>query len=160
LIEIHSGKGVDWWCLGVFLYELNAGFSPFYAPDHAALYSLILRCGSSQKSLFSVVILVFLFFKDYKFPKHFKDDLKSLIRQLLQMDTTKRFGCLAHGAQDIKNHAYFQRINWLALYEKKVHSEYKPPLVKGHEYDYFEEKKDFTVAKASTCLYEKEFQEF
>ncbi|CAF0865896.1 unnamed protein product [Adineta steineri] len=135
------GKGVDWWCLGIFLYELNAGFSPFYATDHSALYSLILRC-------------------EYKFPKHFKEDLKSLIRQLLQNDTTKRFGCLANGAQDIKNHIYFQRINWLSLYEKKVQSEYKPRIIKGYEYEYFEEKKDFIIPKSSICLFEKEFQEF
>ena len=97
---------------------------------------------------------------EYKFPKHFKQDLKSLIRQLLQIDTTKRFGCLVNGAQDIKNHFYFQRINWLSLYEKKVHSEYKPQLIKGHELEYFEEKKDLTIPKSSTCLFEKEFQEF
>jgi len=44
-VKTHSGKGVDWWCLGIFLYELNAGFSPFYATDHVGLYSLILRGG-------------------------------------------------------------------------------------------------------------------
>ncbi|UJR25596.1 hypothetical protein I4U23_006940 [Adineta vaga] len=107
----NRGKGVDWWCLGIYLYELNAGFSPLHALDHTTLYSLILHC-------------------EYKFPKHFKVDLKSIIRQLLQIDITKRFVCLANGAQDIKNHVYFQRINWLALYEKKVHSEYKPSLKK------------------------------
>ncbi|CAF0805766.1 unnamed protein product [Rotaria sp. Silwood1] len=135
------GKGVDWWCLGIFLYELNAGFSPFYALDHATLYSLILRC-------------------EYKFPKHFKEDLKSLIRKLLQIDITKRYGCLANGAQDIKNHIYFQKINWLSLYEKKVQSEFRPQLIKGYEFEYFEEKKDFIISKSSICLFEKEFQDF
>ena len=72
----------------------------------------------------------------------------------------KRFGCLANGAQDIKNHIYFQRINWLLLYEKKVHSEYRPQIIKGHEYEYFEEKKEFSIPKSSICLFEKEFQEF
>lgn len=105
-------------------------------------------------------MILFCFREDYKFPRHFKDELRSLVRQLLQMDTTRRYGCLANGAQDVRSHAYFQRINWFALYEKKVQSEYKPTLVKGHEYDYFEEKKDFTIAKSSVCLYEKEFEEF
>jgi len=79
---------------------------------------------------------------------------------LLQIDTTKRFGCLANGTDDIKNHLYFQRINWLSLYEKKVHSEYKPQIFPGREYEYFEEKKDFTIPKSSLCLFEKEFQDF
>ena len=105
--------------------------------------------------------IVFLYvFIEYKFPKHFKEDLKSLIRELLQIDTTKRYGCLANGAQDIKSHTYFQRINWLSLYEKKVHSEYKPQIIKGHEFEYFEEKKDINIPKSSIGLFEKEFQDF
>ena len=150
------GKGVDWWCLGIFLYELNAGFSPFYATDHVTLYSLILRGGNKKNEK---IVLIFICI-EFKFPKHFKEDLKLLIRQLLQTDTTKRYGCLANGAQDIKNHTYFQRINWLSLYDKKVHSEYKPHIIKGHEFEYFEEKKDFIIPKSTICLFEKEFQDF
>lgn len=97
---------------------------------------------------------------EYKFPKHFKEDLKSLVRHLLQMDTTKRFGCLANGADDIKGHLYFQRINWLSLYEKKIPSEYKPQPNRTQSFEYFEEKKDFQITKSSTCLFEKEFQDF
>lgn len=97
---------------------------------------------------------------EYKFPKHFKEDLKSLVRQLLQPDISKRYGCLANGAQDIKNHTYFQRVNWLSMYEKKIPSEYKPPLNKTQSFEYFEEKKDFQIPKSSICLFEKEFEDF
>lgn len=153
------GKGIDWWCLGVFLYELNAGFSPFHAADQTKLYTLILRCGKRIYLNWSIIFFFFILL-EYKFPKHFQEDLKSLVRNLLQIDTTKRFGCLANGADDIKNHSYFQRINWVSLYEKKIPSDYKPQLNRTQSFEYFEAKKDFQIPKSSICLFEKEFQDF
>ncbi len=37
---------------------------------------------------------------------------KDLIRRLLTADKTKRIGCLRGGAEDIKNHKWFDRLNW------------------------------------------------
>ena len=55
-----------------------------------------------------------------KFPSHFSSDLKDLLRYLLQVDLTKRFGNLKSGVNDIKNHRWFQSTDWIAIYQKKV----------------------------------------
>jgi len=43
-----------------------------------------------------------------------------LLRYLLQVDLTKRFGNLKNGVNDIKNHRWFQTTDWIAIYQKKV----------------------------------------
>ena len=55
-----------------------------------------------------------------RFPSHFSSDLKDLLRNLLQVDLTKRFGNLKNGVQDIKNHKWFATTDWIAIYQKKV----------------------------------------
>ncbi len=59
-------------------------------------------------------------FQQVRFPSHFSSDLKDLLRNLLQVDLTKRFGNLKNGVSDIKNHRWFATIDWIAIYEKKV----------------------------------------
>ena len=60
------------------------------------------------------------FFRQVRFPSHFTAELKDLLRNLLQVDLTKRYGNLKNGVADIKNHRWFQSIDWIAVYQKKV----------------------------------------
>ncbi|CUT99588.1 cAMP dependent protein kinase catalytic subunit [Echinococcus multilocularis] len=78
-------KAVDWWALGVLVYEMAAGYPPFYADQPIQIYEKIV----SGK---------------VRFPSHFSSDLKDLLRNLLQVDLTKRYGNLKNGVNDIKNH--------------------------------------------------------
>ena len=55
-----------------------------------------------------------------RFPSHFSSDLKDLLRNLLQVDLTKRFGNLKNGVNDIKNHKWFSTTDWIAIYQRKV----------------------------------------
>ena len=55
-----------------------------------------------------------------RFPSHFTADLKDLLRNLLQVDLTKRFGNLKNGVQDIKGHSWFSSTDWIAVYQRKV----------------------------------------
>ena len=63
---------------------------------------------------------ILFFFLQVRFPSHFSSDLKDLLRYLLQVDLTKRFGNLKNGVNDIKNHRWFQSTDWIAIYQKKV----------------------------------------
>ena len=63
-----------------------------------------------------------------RFPAHFSSHLKDLLRNLLQVDLTKRYGNLKNGVLDIKNHNWFQAIDWIQVYQKKVRNFTPPPL--------------------------------
>lgn len=58
-----------------------------------------------------------------RFPSHFSSDLKDLLRNLLQVDLTKRFGNLRNGVNDIKGHKWFATTDWIAIYQRKVRSQ-------------------------------------
>ncbi|VDP92082.1 unnamed protein product [Echinostoma caproni] len=97
-------KAVDWWALGVLIYEMAAGYPPFFADQPIQIYEKIV----SGK---------------VRFPSHFSSDLKDLLRNLLQVDLTKRFGNLKNGVNDIKTHKWFSTTDWIATYKReRTHS--------------------------------------
>uniref|UniRef100_H2YHW1 cAMP-dependent protein kinase n=1 Tax=Ciona savignyi TaxID=51511 RepID=H2YHW1_CIOSA len=100
-------KAVDWWALGVLIYEMAAGYPPFFADQPIQIYEKIV----SGK---------------VRFPSHFTSELKDLLRNLLQVDLTKRFGNLKNGVADIKGHRWFQPIDWIAVYQKKLEAPFMP----------------------------------
>lgn len=59
--------------------------------------------------------------KQVRFPGHFSNDLRELLRNLLQVDLTKRFGNLRNGVNDIKGHKWFASTDWISIYQKKVY---------------------------------------
>ncbi|KYR01199.1 cAMP-dependent protein kinase [Tieghemostelium lacteum] len=100
------GKAVDWWALGILIFEMLAGYPPFYDDDTFVIYNKILAGRIT-------------------FPIGFDLDAKDLIKRLLTADRTRRLGALRDGAQDVKNHRWFVDINWDDLYQRK----YKGPFV-------------------------------
>ncbi|KAI8805948.1 kinase-like domain-containing protein, partial [Cladochytrium replicatum] len=105
------GKAVDWWALGVLVYEMLAGHPPFYDEDHFKLYEKILAC-------------------KLRFPSHFDPQAKDLVKRLLQPDLTKRFGNLKDGVLDIKRHRWFMEglTDWEGLLRLEVTAPYVPTV--------------------------------
>jgi len=102
------GKAVDWWALGILIYEMLAGYPPFYDENPFGIYQKILA-------------------GKIEFPRHFDPNAKDLVKKLLTADRTKRFGCLKDGAEDIKRHKWFKGVDWVKVYNRKV----KPPFIPG-----------------------------
>lgn len=75
---------------------------------------------------FSLIMAINIYFimnylcEQVRYPSHFTSDLKDLLKNLLQVDLTKRFGNLKNGVNDIKNHKWFMTTDWIAIYQKKV----------------------------------------
>ncbi|KAA8589546.1 hypothetical protein FQN60_012911 [Etheostoma spectabile] len=134
-------KAVDWWALGVLVYEMAAGYPPFFADQPIQIYEKIV----SGK---------------VRFPSHFSSDLKDLLRNLLQVDLTKRFGNLKNGVNDIKNHKWFSTTDWIAIYERKVEAPFMPKCRGPGDTSNFDdyEEEDVHVSQTEKCA--KEFADF
>jgi protein kinase X len=114
--EIIQSKGhnkaVDWWALGVLIYEMLAGYPPFYDDNPFGIYEKIL----SGK---------------IEWPKHLDPVAKDLIKKLLVQDRTKRLGNMKSGAEDIKRHRWFKGVDWHDVLKRKL----TPPIVPKIMYD-------------------------
>lgn len=111
LLNKGHGKPVDWWTLGILIYEMIVGYPPFVDEDPMGIY---------QKILSGKIV----------FPKLFDKNAKGLVKKLLTADLGKRYGNLKNGVDDIKTHKWFKDVNWDLLLEKKIPAAFKP-TVKG-----------------------------
>lgn len=91
------GNGVDWWTLGIFIYELLYGVTPFRGRDNEFTLSNIVARG-------------------LEFPKEpmVSGSFKKLISELLNKNPSKRMGSMM-GATAIKHHPFFEGVNWSLL---------------------------------------------
>jgi serine/threonine protein kinase len=96
----HS-KSVDWWSLGILIFEMMAGYPPFYDDNHFGIYEHILA-GKVQ------------------YPAYFENTAKDLVKKLLVIDRTKRLGNLKGGAEDVKKHKWFRTTDWQGLLNKTI----------------------------------------
>nr|AQT03466.1 cAMP-dependent protein kinase A catalytic subunit [Perinereis aibuhitensis] len=134
-------KAVDWWALGVLVYEMAAGYPPFFADQPIQIYEKIV----SGK---------------VRFPSHFSSDLKDLLKNLLQVDLTKRYGNLKNGVNDIKNHKWFSTTDWIAIYQKKVEAPFIPKCKGPGDYSNFDDYEEEPLRISSTEKCAKEFADF
>lgn len=108
--EVIKGKGhtstVDWWTLGILMYEMLFSSTPFKGADRNITFNNIMN-------------------KDLSFPQNrpLSPNCKSLIKKLLIKDESKRLGS-KKGAADIKQHPFFKGTSWALLRHEK-----NPPIV-------------------------------
>lgn len=117
------GKAVDWWALGILIFEMLAGYPPFFDDNPFGIYEKILG-GRIQ------------------FPSHFDQNAKDLIRKLLAADRTRRLGNLKGGASDIKNHKWFKGVDWDQLYQKRIIAPIIPSVKHPGDSDNFDKYED------------------
>ncbi|KAH3667068.1 hypothetical protein WICMUC_005415 [Wickerhamomyces mucosus] len=107
--EVIRGKGhtvaVDWWTLGILIFEMLFGTTPFKGANRNQTFSNILK-------------------SDVHFPdsQAISSNCKSLIKKLLIKDENKRLGS-KFGASDIKNHPFFKNVQWALLRNQN------PPMI-------------------------------
>ncbi|XP_035117585.1 RAC-alpha serine/threonine-protein kinase isoform X1 [Callithrix jacchus] len=118
------GRAVDWWGLGVVMYEMMCGRLPFYNQDHEKLFELILM-------------------EEIRFPRTLGPEAKSLLSGLLKKDPKQRLGGGSEDAKEIMQHRFFAGIAWQHVYEKKLSPPFKPQVTSETDTRYFDE--EFTA---------------
>ena len=115
--EIIQSKGhnlaVDWWALGILVFEMLAGYPPFFDDNPFGIYEKILG-------------------GKIEWPRHIDPVAKDLVKRLLVQDRTKRLGCLKNGAEDVKRHRWFKAFNWA---EDVLGRRLKPPILPRLSHD-------------------------
>ncbi|XP_054828119.1 ribosomal protein S6 kinase alpha-5 isoform X3 [Eublepharis macularius] len=109
--EFISDEAVDWWSLGVLMYELLTGASPFTVDGER----------NSQTEISRRILK-----SEPPYPQEMTAIAKDVIQRLLMKDPKKRLGCGSSGAGEIKQHPFFQKINWDDMAAKKVSAPFKP----------------------------------
>lgn len=90
------GKAMDWYLLGVLIYEMVMGIPPYYSDDKDQLFENIKNGHLNFSCLIS-------------------EELQNLIKRLLERDPKKRIK-----EHEIMNHAWFRGINWTDVYNKQL----------------------------------------
>ncbi|WKY10367.1 hypothetical protein Q1695_002597 [Nippostrongylus brasiliensis] len=119
------GRSVDWWGVGVVMYEMMCGRLPFYSRDHQKLFELIMA-------------------SELRFPSKLSPEAKQLLTGLLAKVPTQRLGGGPDDALEVCQQPFFKPIDWEKLYRKEIEPPYKPSVQSETDTSYFD--KEFTSA--------------
>lgn len=114
-IENGYGKEVDWWSLGVLIYEMLCGCPPFYSNNKEVLFSLIKN-------------------PNVAYPNDISNESIDFLNKIFVTDPKKRLG--TKGASEIKNHNLFKGMDWDGIYNKKIKPPFMPRITKPDETRY------------------------
>ncbi|KAF4324475.1 hypothetical protein BBO99_00000159 [Phytophthora kernoviae] len=119
--EVFSGKSysraVDWWALGVMVYEMIDGRTPFNAKTNRLIKERIVNV-------------------DLKFSPRFTEDAKDFVSKLLTKNEDNRLGSGEHGFDHIKNHPWFKGLAWDRVERKEAIFKGQFELMEKHAKEY------------------------
>ncbi|XP_027023983.1 protein kinase C eta type [Tachysurus fulvidraco] len=150
LQEMLYGPSVDWWALGVLLYEMLSGHAPFEAENEDDLFECILNEEIIYASWLSASAV-------------------DILKALLTKNPSRRLGCVAAsgGENAVPAHAFFSTIDWEKLNRRELEPPFKPQIKTSEDVNNFDP--DFTSENAILTpimdavipqINQDEFQEF
>jgi serum/glucocorticoid-regulated kinase 2 len=139
--ELLIGQGytkvVDWWTLGVLLYEMLYGLPPFYSENTNEMYRKILNDPLRIPNLEAEGIFV-------------SQEAQHILTRLLDRDPLQRLG--ANGAEEIRQHPFFRSIDWNRLYRRQIIPAFRPQVASAFDTSNFSE--EFTSEMPTDSLVE------
>uniref|UniRef100_A0A6Q2X7E4 protein kinase C n=1 Tax=Esox lucius TaxID=8010 RepID=A0A6Q2X7E4_ESOLU len=126
LTDNNYTRCVDWWGLGVLIYEMLVGESPFPGDDEEEVFDSIVN-------------------DEVRFPRFLSPESVSIIQKLLQKNPERRLGAGEADASEVKKHRFFQGVNWESLLHKKLAPPFVPQIKMPGDVSNFDE--EFTKLK-------------
>merc|ERR1712000_114408 len=124
---------VDYWALGVLIYEMVTGWPPFYADEPMKTYEKIVACAVS-------------------FPVYITRQLSDLVSKLLTTQPGKRLGNLKGGINDIMKHKWFASFDWAGLDALTIPAPYVPTIKDATDVSNFDNYDDEKLPEESTWV--------
>ncbi|XP_066520700.1 serine/threonine-protein kinase N2 isoform X1 [Hoplias malabaricus] len=113
LTETSYTRAVDWWGLGVLIFEMLVGESPFPGDDEEEVFDSIVN-------------------DEVRYPRFLSTEAISIMRRLLRRNPERRLGAGERDAEEVKKHPFFRNVDWGALLAKKTQPPFVP-TIKGRE---------------------------
>ncbi|KAK2075312.1 hypothetical protein P8C59_009447 [Phyllachora maydis] len=113
--EVIQNKGhttaVDWWALGILIYEFLTGYPPFWHQNPIEIYKQIVE----KSVIFPQVPAI-------------SDAAKDIVRQLCTVDRSRRLGNISGRAGRVKAHPFFAGVDWDAVLQRRHPGPVVPPV--------------------------------
>ncbi|KAG8447978.1 hypothetical protein GDO86_015182 [Hymenochirus boettgeri] len=127
LTDTSYTYAVDWWGLGVLIYEMLVGECPFPGDDEEEVFDSIVN-------------------EEVCYPRFLSSEAINIIRKLLRKSPERRLGAGPEDAEEIKPQSFFEEMDWDSLYTRQA----KPPFVPllNDQFDIRNFDEEFTGQKA------------
>uniref|UniRef100_A0A8C5GTW8 protein kinase C n=1 Tax=Gouania willdenowi TaxID=441366 RepID=A0A8C5GTW8_GOUWI len=106
LTDTSYTRAVDWWGLGVLVYEMLVGESPFPGDDEEEVFDSIVN-------------------DEVRYPRFLSTEAIGIMRRLLRRNPERRLGSGEKDAEDVRKQPFFRTVDWEALLQRKV----TPPFI-------------------------------
>nr|XP_047133739.1 serine/threonine-protein kinase N2-like isoform X2 [Hydra vulgaris] len=109
LTETSYTRAVDWWGLGVLIFEMLVGESPFPGDDEEEVFDSIVN-------------------DEVRYPRFLSNDSIALMRRLLRKNPERRLGSSIKDAEDIKKQPFYKDMKWDSLIQRKLKTPFIPTV--------------------------------
>uniref|UniRef100_A0A669D7I4 protein kinase C n=1 Tax=Oreochromis niloticus TaxID=8128 RepID=A0A669D7I4_ORENI len=124
LTDTSYTRAVDWWGLGVLIYEMLVGESPFPGDDEEEVFDSIVN-------------------DEVRYPRFLSTEAIGIMRRLLRRNPERRLGSGEKDAEEVKKQPFFKSMDWEALLQKKLPPPFVPSIGGKEDVSNFDE--EFTT---------------
>uniref|UniRef100_A0A452TAQ7 protein kinase C n=1 Tax=Ursus maritimus TaxID=29073 RepID=A0A452TAQ7_URSMA len=109
LTDTSYTRAVDWWGLGVLLYEMLVGESPFPGDDEEEVFDSIVN-------------------DEVRYPRFLSAEAIGIMRRLLRRNPERRLGSSERDAEDVKKQPFYRTLGWDTLLARRLPPPFVPTL--------------------------------
>lgn len=135
IVNMGHDRAVDYWALGILIFEMTTGSVPFEGGDSMSTYQLILK-------------------GQIVFPEKFPPACQKIVTLFCQKKPQRRLGYL--NIDDVKRHHWFTGFDWQSFTALKMDSPYKPNVKHDEDVSNFDKYEEISHTAFPQCSWQLE----